>query len=341
QGSLGDAAAVCEEAVKLAAALPAEAEQFKELARQLWLQDALTNAEKAEKAALTEVEKSQYCENAIKFYERAMQFCKTAECEPIRGKGNNIAFICTLNQIKKDFKNARTRSQELLEQLNRAKELLEKNSETATAEKRKELESLLARSQFYQILSRAGEAYSKGDYVSAVSAYRQALALLKDKRSLFEEAELSNEDKVSRTVTMIEISVDLNAAAAAEQQNNLTAALRHYQEVQSLIRTLGVINDERLLSLSRDVSEKISSLSSTADMKRKMDWLNRNFKRIFMEAYPASRAVDLKNPGLSLLRKAGSREIYKLTCSERVYQLELTYLYDPTADQWTSYRSDQ
>jgi ubiquitin-protein ligase len=337
QSSLSEAAELYAKAAELAASpvsLPAEAKRLKETARQLWLKEASANAEKAEQAG--------DWENAAKLYQKASQFCAPDECELVSSKLTNAAFYWEIDQAKKNFKNARSRSQELLDQLNRAKELLEKNPATATLEKRQELESLMARSQFYQRLSQAGEAYSQGEYAIAVSGYRQALTLLKDKQQLFEEPERSAESKISRTAAMIEISVELNAAAEAEQRNDLVAALRHYKEVQNLLNSLGLTKDESLMALSRDVSGKVSSLSSTAGMKRKMDWLERNYKRIFIAAYPATRVSDLSSPSLSLIKKIGNQELYKLTCRERsYYQLELPYLYDPVADQWTPSRNDQ
>ncbi len=336
EGKLGEAAAKYEKAAELAGASPlpllGEAEQFKEKTRQLRLQEALGTAGKADQAG-------DYDE-AARWYQKALQFC-VSDCDSIRRK----AFNAELKQAKNKFQDAPHRFQNLLEQLKQYKEQLEKNPETVTAEKRQELESLLTQSQFYQLLSQANEKYSKDAYSDAVTFYRQAAALLQEKRGFFKEDELRMGEKISRTAAMIEISSGLNDAADAEQRNNLSGALRRYREVQQLIRTLGTFNDNGLASLANDIDKKIEALSGaeqqnrkTEENARKNDWLKRNYKSIFLKAYPQTRAELLSSPSFQLLKKMNNQELYKLNCTERSYiQLEVCcYLYNPASDQWTA-----
>ncbi|MCW5205558.1 hypothetical protein VU08_01315 [Desulfobulbus sp. F5] len=338
--SVSDAAAAYEKAQSFAAesGLVVEAEQLKERVHQLRMKEALVNAGRAETAG--------EWENAAKTYQQALEIAQTLtddkEKEAISKRLAAAAFNRELDQSKKSFTGSQW--QQTIEMLERAKKLLEQNPETATVERRQELERLLAKSRLHQVLSTARQAYDSGDTATAVRGYRQSLALLTDQLSLFDETDRNAAHSISRTITMIEIGGELNAAVTAENQKELTDALRHYRAIQNLFNTPRLTKDSRLLTLEENVNAKVSSLSSEAGMKRKTAWLNRNFRRIFMEVYPNSRPTDLSNPNLSLVKKIGNQEIYKLTCTERsrgsAYQLELIYLYDPVADQWIAYRGE-
>jgi hypothetical protein len=70
--------------------------------------------------------------------------------------------------------------------------------------------------------------------------------------------------------------------------------------------------------------------------------LERNYKKLFCEAYPTSCGSNLSKPGMTLSKKINSMELYKLHCVERSqgssYRLELEYLYNPAANQWMPHR---
>ncbi|WP_417908963.1 ubiquitin-conjugating enzyme E2 [Candidatus Electronema sp. PJ] len=340
QSNISEAAALYEKAVEIATAapapLPAEAARCQEAARQLRQLDSLGKADKAEQIG--------DWDQVVKSYVEALKFCKNAECDPINKKKTKAIFNRELNQAKMNFRDARGQWQELFKKLTEAKKLLEENPENATAEKRQELDSLLVRSQFYQLLSRASEAYHKGDVAIAIDGYQQSLVLLKEKQALFAEGERNAAGKISRTISLIEIGQAWNAATEDENAKDLPAALRHYKELQNLLNKPGLTKDESLFALEQKANDKVSSLSQQADRKRKMDWLNRNFTKIFTDAYPSSNASALSDPGYTLERKSNGLEIYWLHAIERSkgssYRLELRYLYNPATDQWLPYRGE-
>ena len=156
---------------------------------------------------------------------------------------------------------------------------------------------------------------------------------------MFEPEERGGADKITRTAVMIEVSAKLNAAGEAERQGGRQSeVLRLYEEVQKLLGASGLDP-----VLERSVKEKLEGLRQDVDGKRRMDWLSRNYKKLFCEAYPYSCGSDLSKPGMTLSKKINGMELYKLHCVERsqgsAYRLELEYLYNPAANQWTPYRS--
>ncbi|WP_420209491.1 ubiquitin-conjugating enzyme E2 [Candidatus Electronema sp. JC] len=336
--NFGPAATAYEAASTFAASaasgsLAAEAEQLKELARQLRIKDALSNAKKAEHAG-----DWKYAEDT---YQKALELSESLasadDQSAIRKQMEAMRLHRDLDQSKQNLTSAQW--QEAVRILEQAKARLEANPEAATPEQRLEVERLLARSRLHQILSSARQNYDSGNPAAAVQGYKNGLALLDSQTALFDQADRNAAPSIRRTVLMIEIGVELNAAVQAENQRSLTAALRHYRKIEELLNTPDLIKDENLKELEANVRDKFSSLSREAGMKLKMNWLNRNFRRIFSEAYPNSRSADLRSPDLHLIKKSGGQELYKLICIERSrgssYQLELIYRYDPLSDQWS------
>ncbi|MGX9726982.1 MAG: ubiquitin-conjugating enzyme E2 [Candidatus Electronema sp. VV] len=335
---IGPAATSYEAASNFAAAaasgkLAVEAEQLKEQARQLRIKDALNNAKKAEHAG--------DWKHAEDTYQKALELSESlASAEDqavIRKQMEAMRLHRDINQSKENLTGAQW--QEAVRILEQAKMRLEANPEAATPEQRLEVERLLARSRLHQMLSSARQDYDSGNAAAAIQGYKNGLSLLDTQAALFDQTDRNAAPSIRRAVIMIEIGIELNAAVLAENERSLAVALRHYRKIKELLNTPDLIKDESLKELEANVGDKLSSLSREAGMKLKMDWLNRNFRRIFAEAYPNSRAADLRSPNLNLIRKTGGQELYKLTCIERsrgsAYQLELIYRHDPLSDQWT------
>jgi ubiquitin-protein ligase len=334
-GRASEAAALYEQAVALAAKtpvypFPAELERFQEAARQLRLKAALSTAEEAEDVG--------DWKKAAESWQQVLKSCKAEEdCGRFRKKMSQAGFELELELSRKNFNNSHAQWQESVTKLKSLRDRMESDPKSFTDEHRRELERLLVRSQFYQLLSTASEAYSNNDAAAAVRGYREAAELLKSKQAMFEPEERSGAEKITKTAVMIEVSAKLNAAAKAEQQSRQGEALRLYEETQKLLASSGLD-----AALERSVKEKLDSLRQNMDEKRRMDWLNRNYKKVFCEAYPSSCGSDLSKPGMTLSRKINGMELYKLHCVERSqgssYRLELDYLYNPAANQWMPHR---
>lgn len=332
---IGAAATAYEAAANFAAAsgkLAVEAEELKERARQLRIKDALNNAKKAEHAG--------DWKHAEDTYQKALELSESLAGEQdqtaIRTQLEAMRTQRDIDQSQKNLTSAQW--QEAVRILEQTKVRLEADPAAATPEQRLEVERLLARSRLHQTFASARQEYDSGKYAAAIQGYKNGLALLDSQALLFDPADRDAAPSIRRTVIMIEIGVELNAAVQEENQRSLATAIRHYQNMESLLNTPGLLKDDSLKAMEATVRDKLSSLGREAGMKLKMDWLNRNFRRIFIEAYPNSRADDLRSPNLTLLRRVNGQEIYKLTCIERSrgssYQLELIYRHDPLSDQW-------
>lgn len=337
-GRAREAAELYEQAAALAAAAPvypvaAELERFQEEARQLRLKAAVSAAEEAEDLG--------DWKKAAESWQQAVKHCKAGDsCEKFSKKMSQAVFKRELDVSRENFKNSHSQWQETVDKLKKLRERMDSDPNAFTDENRRELERLLARSQFYQLLSTASEFYSKGDDAAAVRDYREAASLLRSKQAMFEPEERGGVDKITRTALMIEVSSKLNAAGEAERQSRQSEALRLYDEAQKLLGSSGIDP-----ALEKSVKEKTDGLRKNFDEQRRMDWLNRNYKKLFCEAYPSSCGSDLSRPGMTLGKRINSMELYKLHCVERSqgssYRLELDYLYNPAANQWMPYRDGQ
>jgi len=336
--NLGPAAAAYEAAATFAAAaasgsLAMEAEQLKEQARQLRIKDALSNAKKNEHVGNWEGAEDTY----QKALELSGSFASPEEQEAIRKQVDAMRLHRDLEQSKKNLTGQQW--EEAVRILEQAKMRLEANPGAAAPELRLEVERLLVQSRLHQILSSARQDYDSGNAAAAIQGYKNGLALLDGQAHLFDETTRNAAPAIRRSIVMIEIGLELNAAVQEENQRNLPAALRHYRKIEELLDASNLIKNDNLKELEANVHDKLGSLSREAGMKLKMDWLNKQFRRIFAEAYPNSRAADLGSPSLNLIRKTSGQELYKLKCIERSrgssYQLELIYRYDPLSDQWT------
>ncbi len=281
---------------------------------------------------------------ALSLYEEALALADTEEeKEETNKKLLNATFQYEVEQSKQIFSNTQDQWQGILEKLQRLQDMLVKNPEAFTEQHRQELEGLRVRSQLYQLLFDANEAYNKGEEAEAIGIYQHALKLLQGQAALFEVDERNAGERIKRTIVMLQISLELNAAVRLERQNNLSSTLKHYQEVQRLIANLGADKDHSLRTLDQTVRNKIQNISVDLEQERKLNWLHQNFERIFKEAFPASEFSVLTRPEMTLEKTVLGRQIYKLSCVERSrgssYRLELYYQYDPSRNQWSIYRS--
>uniref|UniRef100_UPI004056C7AE ubiquitin-conjugating enzyme E2 n=1 Tax=Candidatus Electronema sp. TaxID=2698783 RepID=UPI004056C7AE len=337
-GRASEAAALYEQAAAQAAAVPvypvaAELERFQEEARQLRLKAAASTAEEAEDLG--------DWRKAAESWQQAVKHCKTGDdCEKFSKKMSQAIFKRELDLSRESFKNSHSQWQETVDKLKKLQERMDSDPKSFTDENRRELERLLVRSQFYQLLSTASESYSKGDDAAAVRDYKAAASLLRSKQVIFEPEERGGADKIARTALMIEVSAKLNAAGEAERQSRQSEALRLYGEAQQLLGASGIDP-----TLEKSVKEKTDGLRKNFDEQRRTDWLERNYKKLFCEAYPTSCGSNLSKPGMTLSKRINGMELYKLHCVERSqgssYRLELEYLYNPAANQWMPHRGGQ
>jgi hypothetical protein len=256
----------------------------------------------------------------------------------LRQKRTEVLFNRELCRQKENFQNAHGQWQQLLEQLQALEQLLQDNPNAVTVEKKRELEQLMVRSQFYQLLYRGNQAYNKNDHDAAVTLYEQAAALLQEQQALFTREEYSSIGQIRRAIVLIQISTVWNQALEAEDEKKLFRALDYYEKTKKLLDTSVLTKDESLLVFEEKVGRKISLLRKVLKKRRNLDWLKKNYKRVCMEAHPSARADLLSSPQLNFRKRIGGQELYKISCLEgQMYRLELHYLHNPATDRWTRY----
>jgi tetratricopeptide (TPR) repeat protein len=220
------------------------------------------------------------------------------------------------------------RWQEAIQLLEHAGKLFQEQG--ASADKRNELERLLAHARLYQVLALAWQSYKDGNFATAVSEYGNAMDLLNKNRSVFAAIYNNAAAKIRRTSLMIDITIKLTAARAAEKKDDLETALNHYKAIRDLIRSYKGSRDKDILAIEEYIRSRIRELG-----------LKVSFEAIFREAYPASRSSKLSSPQMTLSKEENGLEIYNVTCSERnrgsVYLLQLCCRYNPATSAWARY----
>lgn len=314
--------------------LPDNFEALKKRVFETLLKDALNCVEEARK--LKDWETVEKCTR------QGLQAAKELGDNEVERKFKEILaeslFNSELHRFKQLFAGAHGQWQQCLEQLKTLEALLQKNSDAATPEKKLELEQLKANCQFYQFLFLANEAYSsKGDSDAAVSHYEQALSLLNSKQHLFTAAEQATAEQIRSTIQRIRISDLWSKAAAEEKDGDLSSALKHYRGIKEMLRRLDLNDKDADLQLfDKEIDSRISRLQQVLRGQRNNDWLQRNYKKIFSDAYPSARTELLHSPQLDFINMINGQEHYKVSCREgQMYRFELHYLHNPATGQWT------
>ncbi len=338
KGDISTATEMYKKAYKLAVenGLTDEAVDFKKRADELFLKDALQR--------VTEAQQVKDWENVVTYSRQGIDAARELGDSETQEKLNKILaealFSRDLYRFKKQFGDAHGQWQQCLDQLKTLQVLLQENPTAVTSEKKLEMEQLMARCQLYQLLSLANEAYiNKGDSTAAVSYYEQALALLDEKRHLFTAAEQATAAQISSTILRIRISDLWSKAAEAEKDGRLSPGLEYYREIKNMLRRLDLKSkDEDLVLFEKEVDSRISRLQQVVKGQQSNEWLQKNYKRLFLDAFPHIDSEQLNSPSLEFIRMINGKELYKIRCREgRMYSFELRYLHDPATSQWTRY----
>jgi ubiquitin-protein ligase len=337
QGSISLAVEMIEKAEKFAAEnglpLPDNAQALKKRVFETILTDALQRVQEAEQIKDWEA--------VVKYSRQGLDASERLKDRENKNKFNAILedalFSDELHRVKRQFGNAHGQWQQLLEQLKTLQKRMLENPDAATPEKKLQIEQLMARCQFYQLLSLANEAYSSNaDDDAAVSYYEQALTLLNKKQHLFTKEEQATAEQVENAILMIRISSLWNKAVSAESADSLSSALNHYKEIGELLRKYGLVKDEGLRLVKEKTDSRVSRLQQVVKEQRNNDWLQRNYKKICANAYPSVQPEKLHSPKLDFIKMINGQEHYKVSCREgRMYRFEIDYLHNPATGQWT------
>ena len=315
--------------------LTVKALELAQTVNNLRLEEALASAKKAER--------EKEWENAVQTYQRALQLSRSIsdskDAEEISKKLAAATFRHELDKSKLAFTGAQW--QQTITMLEHARTLLDENP-TAVGEKEKnELKQLLLDSRLYQLLTLAREAYEQHDLTKSINNYQKTLHLLDTEKEHFSPGILDAYGKIQKTLLMLEIARAQEQAVAAKKQGNLQTVLHQYTGILQLINASPFRTTDELRQLKKDINKQIAETHSQLAKQHKIDYLKKNFRKIFKKHYPSFADSRLTHPKVIFKKKAGRKMIFTMTCIERsqgsASRLELMYSYDPASGKWSLY----
>ncbi len=301
----------------------------------LQLRESLEQAKKAAE----EKEWPQAAETYRKALELSASLSTAADRSDIATHFATAAFHSELDRSKTAF--TASEWQKTIEMLQRAEIILQKNPQAASAAEHKELHVLLLNSRLFQMLSTAKKAYDNENWDQAAQKYRQSIDLLKQNRNLLGAEAGDYVNKIEKTILLTHIARERSKASLAARKKDIAATIAHDQAVVDLIAKSRFNHDPALKKILTNTRRQVATKKKQLEMKRKTDWLNANFQKIFLENYPSTRSSKLSRQQVTFLKKAGNKFIFKLSCVEirqgQSFGLELNYQYDPDTDSWSLY----
>ncbi len=315
--------------------LTVKALELAQTVNNLRLEEALASAKKAER--------EKEWENAVQTYQRALQLSRSIsdskDAEEISKKLAAATFRHELDKSKQAFTGAQW--QQTITMLEHARTLLDENP-TAVGEKEKnELKQLLLDSRLYQLLTLAREAYEQHDLTKSINNYKKTLHLLDTEKEHFSPGILDAYGKIQKTLLMLEIARAQEQAVAAKKRGNLQTVLHQYTGILQLINASPFRTTDELRQLKKDINKQIAETHSQLAKQHKIDYLKKNFRKIFKKHYPSFADSRLTHPKVIFKKKAGRKMIFTMTCIERsqgsASRLELMYSYDPASGKWSLY----
>jgi len=337
QGKIRAALAAYQEALAFARKneLTIKAIELAQTVNNLRLEEALATAKKAER--------EKEWANAAKTYRRALQLSKSLadseDAEEISKRLAAATFRHELHQSRQAFTGAQW--DETIANLEQAQKIMAENPAAVTDKDRQELNRLLITARLYRLLSLAREAYEQHNLTTSIDRYQEVLKLLEKEKDSFGPGILESRSKIEKTLVMLQIAQAQEEAVEAKRQGDLRAVLKKYDTILALIGSTSGNKDESLKRLEQDIRTQISETRNQLTIQKKIDYLKRNYKKIFKKHYPSFASARLEHPKVLFKKKIGSKMLFTMTCLERSQgspsRLELQYMYDPNSHRWSLY----
>ena len=315
--------------------LTVKALELAQTVNNLRLEEALATAKKAER--------EKEWENAAQTYKRALQLSQaisdTKDAKEIAKRLAAATFKHELSQSKQAFTGAQW--QQTISMLEHAKTIMDENPTAVTDKDREELQQLLLNSRLYQLLTMAREAYERHDLSASTNNYQKTLKLLDTEKENFEPGVMDAYGKIQKTLLMLQIAQGQERALAAKRKGDLQGVIEQYNTILQLIKTSPFQANDDLRQLKNDINKQIAETRRELEIKHRIDYLTRNFRKIFKKHYPSFAGSKLDHPKVVLKKKIGRKMVFTMTCTERSQGssslLELHYMYDPSTGRWSLY----
>ncbi|NOQ46685.1 MAG: hypothetical protein GQ559_08460 [Desulfobulbaceae bacterium] len=282
-------------------------------------------------------------EHAAETYRRALEISQTLTdvegTEEIGKRLTAATFRHELDQSKEAFTESQWK--QTIDMLEHAKRLIDQNPSAVSGEERIELDRLLINSRLYQMLAIARHAYERRNWNVAIAEYEKTLNLLDREAELFGDDLGNSASKIEKTLLMVKVAREQSRAHVAEQTLDLEQVLSHYKKILTLIQNSKFNSDATLQSLQKNIETQIVNTGAQLKIKRKKDYLEENYVKIFKKHYPSFNSSKLKHPKASFDKYVEGTMIFTLSCIERnrgsSTRLELNYQYNPATNKWSLY----
>jgi ubiquitin-protein ligase len=201
------------------------------------------------------------------------------------------------------------------------------------------LRERLQRAELYRTIEQGNQAFSAGEWETAIGHYQEAAELLaRYQGSLSAADSASNRRKLARIILQAAIIKERQIAAAALQDDDRPRAQASYQRIVAAIDRSDLAGDSEFATLRDDFMTASSALAQEIALAEKEEYLRQNFRHLFVAHYPGTSEESLGNFQVKLERETPGELIFRLQCSETSHGRPLTlvmyYAYDKLHSNW-------
>ena len=336
----GEALALYQQALQLATGhnLAGHKAAIEESMHTLELRRTLSAAEQAEQGKNW----AQAAESYRKALQLSGELSDRSTASDITDRLTAAVFRQELDLSKKNFDQAQW--QDTITSLERARGLIAANPAAVSDTERGEVRQLLVNARLYRMLAAARAAYQQQDWELAIKEYEQALTLLAEESASGDKTLTESVAKVEKTLLLVRIAQVQEQVTRAEGRGDLSAAVAHRREIQTIIRRSDHARTPSIRTLAQQVQTRIAADLEQLEVDRLTAWLENNFETLFRARYPTFEGSELLSPKAVFLKKIGKDRVFALSCVERSQgsssKLELLYRYDAKTGQWSGYKEE-
>ncbi len=204
----------------------------------------------------------------------------------------------------------------------------------------------MAEAELFALINSAKDAFSQSRLDDAIKNYQEAIGLLKSKKDLLKRI---NPDEIEQQLERIILRtriVQLKQIADDELNNKkFDKAIATFNKVITVITKNGFEKDQEFKAIIDGTKETIAETRKNAIVAGRINYLEKNYKKIFEENYSAAVPEYLSEPKATFLRYLeNGNELYEIQCLEenrgRKLRLVMLYSYDPKKKKWEFYSNN-
>ncbi|GAB4333244.1 MAG: hypothetical protein Kow0089_01680 [Desulfobulbaceae bacterium] len=279
---------------------------------------------------------------AVREYNRALELGQGAPPE----KQREIVARAALATYRLNFSKGlqavnASRWQDAVDAFQNAKARVSDYPELISAKEKKELENLLIRSLLFRDLSHARRVFDEKKWEEALAIYNDAISLLEKNRNVLGSETETDISKIRKTILTTHVAREQHGVATSLQDNDLAAAVSHYEKIAELIESSPFAEDPTLAEILSDARSRTEELRDQLLIEQRQEWLTENYDKIFRDNYPSARLSELMNPKVRYIKRDGNKLVFNLSCTEQKqgskFRLELNYQFDLDKETWSIY----